>query len=173
MIDLSIREALDLIRPLPFTLVTSLDDRGKPNALGVSWVTRTSFDPPLILVSIDHSRYSHAGIQQRGEFVVHYPSEEQARGAMLCGTRSGRDLDKIAAAGFTLVDSKVVGVPTIAGVTAAFECRVVSEHETGDHTIFVGEVVHARGNPEKTRHLFLGARRKLAPIDANWGAGKT
>ncbi|MGZ4920475.1 MAG: flavin reductase family protein, partial [Halobacteriota archaeon] len=67
-----------LAAPMIYSLVTSLDMNGKPNALGVSWVTRTSLDPFLLLISIDHSRYSHAGIDFHKEFVVNYPSAEQA-----------------------------------------------------------------------------------------------
>ena len=31
--------------------------------------------------------------------------------------------------------------PLIEGAVAWLECRVVAEHEAGDHTIFVGEVL--------------------------------
>jgi len=107
------------------------------------------------MISIDHSRYSHAGIDFYKEFVVHYPSAEQAAAAWLCGTRSGRDIDKIKAAGLSLIDSVAVQVPTIEGATVAFECKVVGQFETGDHTVFVGEVVATRGEPQKTAHLYV------------------
>lgn len=38
-------EAFAPSAPMIYTLITSVDKNGKPNALGVSWVTRTSFNP--------------------------------------------------------------------------------------------------------------------------------
>jgi flavin reductase (DIM6/NTAB) family NADH-FMN oxidoreductase RutF len=107
------------------------------------------------MISIDHSRYSHAGIDFLKEFVVHYPSAEQAEAAWFCGTRSGRDLDKIKETGLLLIDSIAVQVPTIKGSTVAFECKVIGQFETGDYTVFVGEVVATRGEPQKAGHLYV------------------
>src|SRR5674536_379739 len=82
MQTLTATEGGALAAPMIYSLVTSLDTNGKPNALGVSWVTRTSFDPFLLLISIDHSRYSHAGIDFHKEFVVNYPNAEQTEAAL-------------------------------------------------------------------------------------------
>jgi flavin reductase (DIM6/NTAB) family NADH-FMN oxidoreductase RutF len=62
MQDLNESEAIALSAPFPYALVTSLDKNGRTNAMGVAWATRTSFEPFLILISIDHRRYSHEGI---------------------------------------------------------------------------------------------------------------
>jgi len=161
MQNLKESEAIALTAPFPYALVTSLDKNGRPNAMGVAWATRTSFEPFLLLISIDHRRYSHEGIQMHKEFVLNYPNEEQANAAWICGTKSGRDGDKIKVAGLKLVDSKAVKVPTIDGVTVAFECKVVDKFETGDHTVFVGEVVGMSGNPAKPRHLYVSSKHEL------------
>lgn len=115
----------------------------------------------MLLISIDHTRYSHEGIDIHKEFVVNYQSEDQINGAWICGTKSSRDTDKIKEAGFTLVDSIAVKVPTIDGVTVAFECKVVAQFETGDHTVFVGEVVATRGNPNQVKHLHVTSDYKF------------
>jgi flavin reductase (DIM6/NTAB) family NADH-FMN oxidoreductase RutF len=167
MQTLTPQEAGMLAAPMIYSLVTSLDTNGKPNALGVSWVTRTSFDPFLLLISIDHSRYSHAGIDFHKEFVVNYPSAEQAKAALFCGTRSGREIDKIKAAGLSLIDSVAVQVPTIEGATVAFECKVVGQFETGDHTVFVGEVVATRGEPQKAAHLYVTSKFELFSLEGS------
>jgi flavin reductase (DIM6/NTAB) family NADH-FMN oxidoreductase RutF len=154
-------DAIALTGPFPYTLVTSLDKNGRPNAMGVAWVTRVSFEPLLIIISIDHRRYSHESIQMHSEFVLNYPSQDQAEAAWICGTRSGRDGDKIKLAGLKLIDSKVVKVPTIEGATVAFECEVVNQFETGDHTVFVGKVVGISGNLDKPKHLYVSSQHKL------------
>ncbi|HXY87866.1 MAG TPA: flavin reductase family protein [Candidatus Acidoferrales bacterium] len=154
-------EAFALSAPMIYTLVTSVDKNGKPNALGVSWVTRTSFNPFLLMISIDHTRYSHEGIRLHKEFVVNYPNEDQTDGAWICGSKSGRDTDKIKDAGLSLIDSIAVKVPTIDGVTVAFECKVIGQFETGDHTVFVGEVVATRGDLSKVKHLYVTSDYKF------------
>jgi flavin reductase (DIM6/NTAB) family NADH-FMN oxidoreductase RutF len=49
--------AFSFTSPLPYTLVTSADREGHPNVMGVSWVTKTSFSPFLMVISIGHCRY--------------------------------------------------------------------------------------------------------------------
>jgi flavin reductase (DIM6/NTAB) family NADH-FMN oxidoreductase RutF len=104
------------------------------------------------------------------EFVVNYPCLDQADAALICGTKSGRDGDKIKLAGLKLADSKAVQVPTIEGVTVAFECKVVDQFETGDHTVFVGKVVGTSGNPEKSRHLYVSSKFRLFGMEGDAGS---
>ena len=164
-------EAIALSGPFPYTLVTCLDKNSRPNAMGVAWATRTSFDPFLIMISIDHRRYSHEGIKMHGEFVLNYPSMDQSEAAWICGTRSGRDADKIKLAGLKLVDSKVVKVPTVEGATVAFECYVVNQFETGDHSVFVGKVVGMSGNPDKPKHLYVSSKHQLFGLSGDESPG--
>ncbi len=165
MQELTRNDAIVLTTPLAYSLVTSLGIDGKPNALGVTGIIRTSFDPFLLMISIDHSRYSHAGIDLHKEFVLHYPSAGQEQAAWICGVKSGRDIDKIEEAGLTLIKSTNVSVPTIEGVTVAFECKVVAQFETGDHTVFIGEVVATRGNPDRAQHLFVNSKYEFFSLD--------
>jgi len=96
-IDLS--TAIELSSPYPYTLVVTVNKQGKPNVMGVAWWTFTSVQPPMIAVSIGHPRYTHECLQSCKEFVLCFPSQEQAKAAWFCGTKSGRAMDKFAAAG--------------------------------------------------------------------------
>jgi flavin reductase (DIM6/NTAB) family NADH-FMN oxidoreductase RutF len=167
MKSLNESEAVALSAPMPYALVTSLDKNGRPNAMGAAWVTRTSFEPFLMMVSVDHRRYSHECILSQKEFVINYPGEEIADAAWTCGVISGRDLDKIKKAGLELVDSRVVKVPTVKWAAAAFECRLVDQFETGDHTVFVGEVVAISGNPDLPKHLYVSSKHKIFGMDGD------
>jgi flavin reductase (DIM6/NTAB) family NADH-FMN oxidoreductase RutF len=57
-----------------------------------------------------------------------------------------------------------VGVPAIAESVLSLECRVVSRLETGDHFLYVGEVLAIRGVPGTPRHLYSLHYRKLTAI---------
>lgn len=165
MDELDPNVGFSLTPPLPYVLVTSVDSEGRPNVMGVSWVTKLSFEPFLMAISIGHGRYSHDLIKNCGEFVICYPSAGQEEQAMYCGTRSGRREDKFAQTGLVAIPSKSVRPPTVYGCTVAFECRLVQSHEVGDHTLFVGEVVAVTGHPERQGHIFVTSRQKPIVMD--------
>jgi flavin reductase (DIM6/NTAB) family NADH-FMN oxidoreductase RutF len=166
MRELARNDAITLSSPLPFVLVTALDDRGRPNAIGVSWVSICSWKPWLFVVSVAPERYSHGCIQHSREFVINYPSEEQARAAWKCSTRSGAELDKFAEFGLQAVPARRVKPPRIDGSTACFECRLVDQHTAGDHTLFIGEVVAVSGDAHRARHLYCIHYSKLVSLDS-------
>lgn len=162
-IDIDI--GVSLTSPLPYALVTSVDGEGRPNAMGASWVTRVSFKPFLMMVSVGKQRFSHKSISEQGEFVICYPSAEQEDGAMYCGMHSGKKGDKIALSGLVTVPSIKVKPPTINDCTVAFECKLVCAYDAGDHTLFIGEVVAVTGDPSRTKHLFVTTRTKMVAMD--------
>jgi flavin reductase (DIM6/NTAB) family NADH-FMN oxidoreductase RutF len=95
-----------------------------------------------------------------------------AKDAWVCGTQSGKSVDKFAKTGFTPVESLRVKPPTIKESTVAFECRVSKQVQSGDHTIFIANVVGIQGNPENTSHLRSIHYNKLIAMDfegnINW-----
>jgi flavin reductase (DIM6/NTAB) family NADH-FMN oxidoreductase RutF len=60
------------------------------------------------------------------------------------GIESGRNADKIRAAGLTAVQSDVVDAPYIAEFPVVLECRVSQTVEIGIHTQFIGEIVDVK-----------------------------
>lgn len=165
--EISWDDAITIASPHPYVLGVSMDAAGKPNAIGLGWWTICSWKPPMMAISVGTPRYSRECIDASREFVVCLIGEEHARGAWVCGTVSGRAKDKLALAGFTVVPSLKVGVPTIAESVLSFECRVVNRVETGDHLLYVGEVVAVRGVRGKPKHLYSLHYRKLIAIGAD------
>ncbi len=132
----------------------------KPNVMTADWVMPTSFSPELVAVSIGHTRYTHSLIKECGEFVVAVPTVELLKDVWIAGTRSGAKGNK--GLSLTFVKSKKVKVPSIKECQANLECRVYKEIETGDHTIFVGEIVDvsygdafAGGKPDIENYKFI------------------
>ena len=164
MKEIDLNTAIELGSPYPYTLVFTLDKQAKPNVMGLSWWTFTCLQPPMIAISVGHPRYTHECLEACSEFVLCFPSEEQAKAAWLCGIKSGRKTDKFAEAGLTTVASKVVKPPTIEGSTVAYECKVVAQMECGDHTLYNGEVVAIHGDLQRAKHLFSIHYRKLVSI---------
>ena len=153
MKEAKVTEAWGRKYPEPVVLAVSIID-DKPNIIPLGWSTITSFGPPMMAISIGHTRYSHEIISKTKEFVLAYPSEDMGKEVLYCGTNSGRDVDKFKSTGLKSMPAKIIKPPLIADAVANFECKVVSKIDTGDHTIFVGEVVTAYVSDEKKRRLY-------------------
>jgi len=62
--------------------------------------------------------------------------------------RSGKYYDKFKETGLTPLPARNVKPPIIKECVAHLECKLRSEFTTGDHTIFVGEIVEAYTDKE-------------------------
>lgn len=154
MKQVTVEEAWKTKYPEQVSWAVSIDSEGKADIISLGWCMPTSFDPPMMAISVGKTRYSHKLISKSREFVVAFPSEEMGKEVLYCGTHSGRDVDKFEETGLMAVPAKKVRPPLIEGCVANFECMVVGEIETGDHTIFVGEIVAAHISEEKKRRLY-------------------
>jgi flavin reductase (DIM6/NTAB) family NADH-FMN oxidoreductase RutF len=125
-------------------LVTTIDRTNQPNVATFAWIMSTSHDPELIAVSVSKARYTYECLTD--EFVINLPTKELVEQVWTVGTLSGRDTNKFQVAGLTPIASDVVKPPRIAECLTHIECRIVNTIETGDHTIFIGEVVAKSGN---------------------------
>ncbi|MEM3737399.1 MAG: flavin reductase family protein [Candidatus Bathyarchaeia archaeon] len=141
-----------LMYPRPTILVTCVDpSTGRPNIITLAWSTPLSFTPSLVGISISPQRYSHDLIAKTGEFVVNIPTAAIAAQALICGRISGREVDKFQVSGLTPKPSRRVRPPIINECAAHLECRVVNSITTGDHTLFVGEILAAYANKNLLR----------------------
>ena len=96
--------------------------------------------PPLVVVSIAPSRYSHGLIQESGVMAVNVLTSDQVELGKRFGYKSGRKVDKCAGLAWI---TKTTGAPILPQAYAYLDLKLVSTHPAGDHTLFVGEVVEA------------------------------
>ena len=145
-----------IVRKYPEQVVVAIarDANGKCNPITLGWTMITSGSPPMMAVSIGLTRYSLEVFRHAKEFVVAMPSERQEDQTLLFGTRSGRDCDKFAEAGTALQPAAKIDCVLMSEAVANFECRLVGELETGDHVIFVGEVVCSHANEADLNRLY-------------------
>ena len=143
-----------LLRPEVVVWAVAEHD-GKRSICPLGWTMRTSASPPMMAISVAPSRYTHALIEGAGAFVLAYPGGELAQATQYCGSHSGRDGDKFAHTGVTALPGQRVAAPVIAECVANLECRLVDRFTTGDHSIFVGEVVAAWAQEDPGKLLCL------------------
>jgi len=163
--DMNWKDAVTLASPYPYLLVTSRDAKNVPNAMGLGWWSFTSMTPPLLVISIGKGRYTLECIRHTKDFVACFPGKDIAKESWSCGVLSGRDGDKLEKLGLKTIDAKKVKSPIIDGSCVAFECVVTDEMETGDHILFVGEIVAMHGDAEKPQHLYSVFYSKLVCLD--------
>ncbi len=115
------------------------------NGMIASWASQVSYDPPLVMAAIHPHRYSHELLVQSGHFALHILSREQKDLlARFKGPLAGQKFESIA------WEEGITGCPILGDCIGCMECRIIQRLAPGNHTLFVGEVVNAVFNGEKT-----------------------
>src|SRR5512141_3498878 len=109
---------------------------GRPWGLTANAFASVSLVPPLVLVCVDLTSDTHAGLRAAGFFAVSVLAAGQERLARRFA--DGLIVDKFEGVAWR---PDTTGAPILEEVTAWVDCRVQAEHPAGDHSIFVGEVV--------------------------------
>ncbi|MBR1877391.1 MAG: flavin reductase family protein [Paludibacteraceae bacterium] len=142
-------------------LTTKVGD--KVNSMAIGWGTiGVEWEKPVFVAYVRTCRFTHEMLQGNGEFTINVPVGDFPRKALgLLGSKSGRDMDKIAASGVTLVEPNIISVPGIKEFPLTLECRVLYSQqqedqqiggeikrrfytmETANHTAFYAEIVDA------------------------------
>lgn len=134
-------DAGTLLAPLPAVLVSCQLPDGKPNIITVAWTGIISSHPPKTYVSIRPERYSHNIIETSGEFVINLTTAALTRTVDMCGTFTGKKVDKFER--FSLTPEYIDGftAPSIAQSPASFFCRVTQKLSFGSHDMFIADIV--------------------------------
>lgn len=112
-------------------LVTAKAD-GEVNSMTIGWGTLgTEWGKPIFTVFVRQSRHTKALLDKNGEFTINVPLKgaDVKHIMSLCGTKSGRDLDKIKELGLHLEEPEVISVPGIRELPITLECRVVYKQD--------------------------------------------
>jgi flavin reductase (DIM6/NTAB) family NADH-FMN oxidoreductase RutF len=129
-----LREAMRRF-PAPVAVVTTELD-GERFGLTVGSLVSLSLEPALVGISIGKDSSSHEPLRRAGAWAASLLAGDQIHVAQHFA-RSG--IPPVALWNGVAVHAGARG-PLIDDALAWLECRAASEHEAGDHTIFVGEV---------------------------------
>lgn len=118
--------------------------------------TSLSMEPPLISFNPMKTSTSWPKIREVGKFAVNILADDQQH-VSSSFARSGTD--KFAGLEYSY---SALGNPVIDGVIAWIDCTLFAEHEGGDHTIVISEVVNM--NACDTSQPLLFFRGKYAAV---------
>ena len=122
-------------------LTTCVD--GKPNTMTIGWGTLgVQWGKPIFIAYVRQSRYTKELLDKSGEFTVNVPVGQCDKNILaVCGTKSGRDMDKFAQLGLTPVAGKTVSVPAIKELPLTLECKVIYQQDQ-DLGAIDPEIIH-------------------------------
>lgn len=139
----------ELVAPRPIAWVSTLDGEGNANLAPFSHFNVASSAPAVLMFSCNTpedrpEKDTLANIRARQEFVVNVVGYDWREQMVRTSAQVERDVDEFALAGLEKEASRTVGVPRVAGIPAAFECRLrqivtigaENERESDSHVVF-------------------------------------
>ena len=116
---------------------------GEPvNPMTIGWLELgRCWQIPVATVFVRESRYTYENLRKgSGRFTISVPAKGTfAKELAFCGTRSGRDLDKMKETGMETTPSKTGGVPGVKGCAIQIEGRILYATELMDLDKFDAE----------------------------------
>jgi flavin reductase (DIM6/NTAB) family NADH-FMN oxidoreductase RutF len=136
---------------------------GPERACGTGTAMYVSFSPPMLAIAEHPGSRTCKLIQRTGSFSVSLLHSSQQDIAERAG-HSAEGPDKFAALRIAPLERPGgAGAPGVANSIAVLWCDVRETRPTGDHILFVGEIVEHRVDPAKVDAL-LRFRRRYAHI---------
>jgi flavin reductase (DIM6/NTAB) family NADH-FMN oxidoreductase RutF len=140
-------------------LLTSKKD-GKVNTMTISWgQIGIEWNKPIFTTFVREHRHTHE-LLETGEFTINIPYNTDAKKILAyCGTKSGRDTDKIADMKLTLLESNKVDVPAIKELPLTLECRVIYKQLQDKDKLMLSEGQRKAFYPEDVGSNFPGSNK--------------
>lgn len=134
-----------------WTLITAEKEDGTVNTMTASWgLMGVLWNKPVCAVFIRPQRHTLGFVEQAERLSLTFFGEEHRGALKLCGTKSGRDTDKITAAGLTLSHT-ASGVPYFEEAKTVLVCRKLYV-DTIKPEGFVDAALDAVNYPKKDYH---------------------
>lgn len=108
------------------------------NGMVASWVSQVSFNPPQVMVGVRKNRYTHNMIKESGIFALNVLGKENA--GLVSKFKLPTPEEKFKGIGWK---TRTTGAPILDETLVYMDCRLVNSRDTGDHTLFIGEIVDA------------------------------
>jgi flavin reductase (DIM6/NTAB) family NADH-FMN oxidoreductase RutF len=137
------------------TIVTCTDANGTDHGMTVSAFCSVSLTPPLVLICIDHQASIYTELTNASAYAINVLSTDQEALARRFAKTGAQRFEGI---GYTRGQT---GAPLLDDVLATLECRPVTKHEAGDHTILIGETEAAMIGETKPLLYYRGGFAQL------------
>ena len=127
----------DICKAMKKGILLTTKAEGLVNTMTIGWGTMgIEWGRPMFVAYVRESRYTHEMLERSGEFTVNIPvGAVDSKILGVCGTKSGRDMDKIRELNLTLEDPMNISVPGIKELPLTLECKILYRMEQTLDTI--------------------------------------
>ena len=138
-------------------LTTKLDNA--VNTMTIGWgMVGIEWGKTVFIALVRESRYTKTYLDATGEFTVNIPvSDIDSKILSICGTKSGREIDKFRELGLVTEESEIVSAPGIRQLPLTLECKVLYQQDQDPGKI--PAAVIERYYPELSQKLPSGQMR--------------
>lgn len=112
-------------------LLTTKSDE-KVNSMVIGWgLLGIEWGKPIFTAFVRKNRFTNKLLRESNEFTINIPinKDYDKKIIALCGTKSGRDIDKIKDLNLTLVEPSKIDVPGIKEFPLTLECKVIYKQD--------------------------------------------
>lgn len=120
-----IKEAVEQLSKGGAFLTTVYED--SVNTMTIGWAAMGFiWNKPILIVAVRYSRHTYKLLDKLGQFTVSFPAPGKlGKELIVCGTKSGRDVDKFKECEFKPLEASTVITPLIDKCKIHMECKVV------------------------------------------------
>ena len=107
------------------------------NTMTVSWGTfGIMWESPIIMVMVRPQRHTWDFIKKSGDFTLNFLPSGSGETLAVCGSQSGRDIDKFETCNLTKEKSERIASPSLAEAELVFECKTIYEDQIKQEHFF-------------------------------------
>ena len=119
--------AKEIVSAIPKGVLLTTKNGDKVDIMTIGWGTLgVEWGLPIFVAFVREGRFTREQLDASQEFTVNVPYGEFDKHILgYCGTKSGRDTDKVNNLGLTLVDPELVKAPAIRELPLTLECKVL------------------------------------------------
>ena len=117
----------EICKALPKGILLTTKRGEEVNSMTIGWGTiGIDWSIPVFIAYVRESRYTKQLLEETGEFTINVPLGEVDKNILtICGTKSGRDMNKLQELGLHLEEPMDISVPGIRELPLTLECKVI------------------------------------------------
>ncbi len=116
------------------------------NVMTLAWAMPVDDEANVLAISMWKGNYSYELVEKKREFVLCVPTSNMLKEVWFCGTKSGRDVNKIKTLNLELEKGVKIKTPHLKHCAGFLECKVIdsiSREEFGEHVVYFARVLYA------------------------------
>lgn len=119
--------ANDILNAVKTGVLVTTKAGEKVNSMTISWGTLgIEWGKPIFTVFVREHRFTREQLDANMEFTINVPYGEYDKKILgFCGSRTGRDTDKVKELNLTLEEPEVISVPGVKELPLTLECKVL------------------------------------------------